>query len=188
MLPALDATANEGAECLVGNIRLDLDPVKLSSEALDLATVPLSGPQLNALEADGYRIIRPTQWPPPALADRDPVLVAGFPGAWRRQISWDTLDLPGTTKLALVHHLREDEFVCQLDPAFVDRDVVVHDDLAEDELPGMSGGPALLVRQETVVVPHLCGILKQGVAFEGGNRLLYFTRVNRIALDGTMQD
>jgi hypothetical protein len=71
--------------------------------------------------------------------------VAGCPGACRRQTSWDTLDVPGAIKLTVGHHIREDEFVCQLDPAFVDRDVADSGDLAE----------------ETLVVPPLYGILKQ---------------------------
>jgi len=189
MLPALDATVSDGADCLAGNVRLEPGAASLSTDTLDIATLRLSDAQVNALEADGYRVMRPTQWPPPTLTDRDPILVAGFPGAWRRQIAWDTIDLLGTTKLALVHHLRDDEFVCQLDPAFIDRDVADHGEpLAEDELPGMSGGPALLVRQETLVVPHLCGILKQGVAFEGDNRLLYFARLDRIGTDGVIHE
>lgn len=118
----------------------------------------------------------------------DPILLAGFPGAWRRQITWDALDVPGTTMLAMVHHLRDDEFVCQLDPAFVDRDVADYgEDIVQgDQLPGLSGGPALLVRQERIIVPHLCGILKEGVVL-GGSRLLSFARLDRVREDGSIR-
>lgn len=186
MVPALGARETDGADCLAGNVRLEPDAANLSTEALDIATLRLSDEQTRAIEADGYLIMRPGGWPPPALADRDPILVAGFPGAWREQVAWDTLDLRGATTLALVHHLREDEFVCQLDPAFVDRELDGHDNLAEDKLPGMSGGPAILVRQEAIIVPHLCGLLKQGLALEGGNQLLSFARLDRVRQDGTI--
>jgi hypothetical protein len=98
------------------------------------------------------------------------------------------MDLLGTTKLGLVHHLREIEFVCQLDPALVDRHTAEHGEVSEQDLPGMSGGPALLVRhrQETVLVPQLCGILKQGAAFDDGTRLLYFATLDRVRADGTI--
>jgi hypothetical protein len=115
-------------------------------------------------------------------------MVAGFPGAWRRPIASDTLDLPGATMLALIHHVRETEFVCQLDPAFVDRDRVdyAEDIVADEQLPGMSGGPALLVRRDPILVPHLCGILKQGTIL-AGSRLLAFARLDRVRPDGTIQ-
>src|SRR5881628_1998187 len=118
--------------------------------------------------------MRPIEWPPVGLAPADPVLVAGFPGEWRRQVARDTMDFRGTTKLALVQQIRDSEFVCQLDPAFVDQYAVERGELSEDSLPGMSGGPAILVRQEFVLIPRLCGVLKQGWDLKDGNRLLYF--------------
>ena len=94
----------------------------------------------------------------------------------------------GATKLAFIHHVHEAEFVCQLDPAFRDRYTEGHGELSDDELPGMSGGPAILVRQEKLLVPQLCGILKQGAAFEGGNQLFYFARLDRVDRDGRIRD
>lgn len=187
MAPALEAVTRTGADCLAGNVKIDVTPetVAFSEKALDVATVRLSAATVAAFERDGYLIMRPPEWPPAALAISDPILAAGFLGAWRRQVSWDAMDLLGTTKLGLIHHLRETEFVCQLDPAFVDQYTAEHGEVSEQDLPGMSGGPAILVRQDRVLVPRLCGIVKQGVAFEGGNRLLYFAKLDRVGVDGT---
>ena len=94
------------------------------------------------------------------------------------------MDLLGTTKLGLVHYLRDSEFACQLDPAFVDHYTAEHGEVSEHDLPGMSGGPAILVRRETVLIPRLCGIIKQGVIL-GGSRILYFAKLDRVQVDGT---
>jgi len=186
--PALAAVTTTGHDCLAGNVKLNLTPgeISLSADALDVATIRLHPEQIPAIEQDGYLIMRPGEWPPPSLAPMDPILVAGFPGNWRRQIAWDTMDLPGTTKLGLVQTFGEREFACQLDPAFVDQYTVEQGELSEDSLPGMSGGPALLVRHELVLTARLCGILKQAWSLGDGNRLLYFARLDKVAKDGTI--
>ena len=71
--------------------------------------------------------------------------------------------------------------------AFLDRYQTPGPDvLSEDDLPGMSGGPAFLIRQQTVIAPALCGLVKQGLALSDGNRILYFARLERIRPDGTI--
>jgi hypothetical protein len=188
VVPALQAVATAGASCLAGNVEIAVtrEVVSLSTDALDVATIRIPLEKIEALERDGYLIMRPGEWPPPTPTMMDPILTAGFPGAWRRQISWDAMDLPGTTKLGLVHQIRDVEFVCQLDPAFVDQYTAEQGELSEDELPGMSGGPAILVRQEVVLTPRLCGIVKQGWTLGEGNRLLYFARLDRVRKDGAI--
>lgn len=185
---ALGAVNTGSADCLAGNVVVQLtsDVVSLSNNVLDVATIRIPPEKIPGLEHDGYFVMRPGEWPPPSLDHTDPVLVAGFPGEWRRQIAWDTVDFGGTTKLALVQEIRANEFVAQLDPAFVDQFAIEHGELSEDSLPGMSGGPAILVRQETVLKPVLCGVLKQGWDLKDGNRLLYFARLDSVAKDGTI--
>jgi trypsin-like peptidase len=187
--PAIAAVSG-GADCLAGNVQIVVSPTtaRLSDEPRDVGIVSIDRATVAALEADGYLIFRPPEWPPLPLAMSDPILAAGFPSAGRQQVSRDALDLNGTTKLGLIHHLRETEFVCQLDPAFVDEHTTERGaELSAEDLPGLSGGPAILVRRETILVPRLCGILKQGVVFEGGTRLLYFARLDSVGKDGTIQ-
>jgi hypothetical protein len=179
--PAVDAMGR-GADCLIGDVKVNPSVVWISDEDEDVATMAISGAEVRALEGEGYFIVRPEVWPPPGLALEDPILLAGFPAKWRRRLSWDVLDFPGATTLGLVHVLRDREFV------FVDREVADHGNLPEDELAGMSGGPALLVRQQGAIVSAtLCGVLKQGHAL-GDNRLLYFARLGRIGTDGSMEE
>ena len=123
----------------------------------------------------------PSQWPPPQLVDRDPILPAGSPGAWRKQVGWNTLDVPGTTKPALIHHLREDEFVCQLDPACFDRAATdpADEPLARDELPGMSGGPRWTLTS--------AGSSSRGSPWVVTIGFCYFARLDRVREDGTIR-
>lgn len=187
--PAL-ASASRGASCLAGNVRIAVSPggARLSGQPLDVGTMTITPPIVAALQADGYLVFQPPEWPPPALAMGDPILAAGFPAAGRRQVASDALDLNGVTKLGLIHQLRETEFVCQLDPAFVDEYTEREGDLSAEDLPGMSGGPAILVRQEAILVPRLCGILKEGVVFADGTRLLYFARLSGVGADGAIRE
>ncbi len=153
-----------------------------------MATAQLSARQVAALEADGYRIVRPTGWPPPELQMDDPVLSVGFPSPWRLHVAWDQIDFRSTTKLALIHQLRPHEFACQIDPAFGEEYRTVSEEIPPaNELPGMSGGPGFLVRQKRVLVPALCGIITHRLELEDGNKLLYFARLEGIRPDGRIR-
>jgi len=187
--PAL-AAVSRGADCLAGNVRIAVSTstARLSGQPLDVGTTTISPAVVAALEADGYFVFRPPGWPPRALAMGDPILAAGFPDAGRQQVARNALDLNGVTKLGLIHQLRETEFVLQLDPAFVDEYTAREGDLSAKDLPGMSGGPAILVRQEAILVPRLCGILKEGVVFDDGTRLLYFAGLSGIGADGAIHE
>jgi Trypsin-like peptidase domain len=190
--PAVAAASSEGARCLAGNVPIELttSTADLRRADLDIATVRFPAETIPKLESDGYHVIRPVRWPPSTLSMGDPILTAGYPGRWRLQVSTDTMDFLATTKLGLVQHLGDHQFVCQLDPEYVDEASAEPSaelrTLADDELPGMSGGPALLVRREKILTPHLCGILKQGWALGDRNRLLYFARLEAIRPDGTI--
>ena len=181
-----------GVFCVVGlgeGVRLVLTPdvVSLGPEEQDIATVRLSTTQLQALEAAGSLVYRPAEWPPADLMMNDPVLAVGFPGKWRRHVSWNELEFLSTTKLALVHQLRDHEFACQLDPEYTDQyDANPTEEVSPDDLAGMSGGPAFLVRQETLVIPRLCGIVKDGWTLGDENRIIYFARLGCVNPDGTI--
>jgi len=186
--PARDAVQTSPAECLAGRVRLGLDQIALSDASLDLATIPVTETHVRLLEADGYRVVRPDAWPPASeLLMNDPILAVGFPGAWRLHLSWDEIDFRSVTKLALVHQLGSGQFACQLDPAFVERyEVGDPDSLPAEQLPGMSGGPGFLVRQDLIIVPRLCGVIKHGLDLGDGNQIIYFAPLNKIQSNGAI--
>ena len=67
--------------------------------------------------------------------------------------------------LALVHEVRDDEFVGQLDSAYViETRAVTSEELPEVALPGLSGSPAFTVSNDPakLVAPQLCGVVKEG--------------------------
>jgi hypothetical protein len=92
----------------------------------------------------------------------DPVVFIGFPKNWPVVSSWQDVDFRAVTSLALVHRVRTDEFICQLDPAYVEQYLVGWDEVPEADIRGMSGGPAFLVRNaaEKLLAPQLCGIVR----------------------------
>jgi hypothetical protein len=189
--PAREAAQDAAVQCLAGSVKLDVrGQLRLSEPVLDLATVQLSNTQMQLIEREGYRVVRPDRWPPVSeIGLNDPVLVVGFPGSWRIHVTWDQIDFRSVTKLALIHQLQPREFACQLDPAFVDQYEAEHAaDLASEQLPGMSGGPGFLVRQGLLVVPRLCGIIKQGWDLGDGNQIIYFAPMTAIRPDGGIDD
>jgi len=189
--PARERARHASIQCLAGSVKLDVgEQLTLSDSALDLATIQLSKTQVQLIEAEGYRVARPDRWPPASeIRLNDPVLAAGFPGTWRLHVTWDQIDFRSVTKLALIHQLRANEFACQLDPAFVDEhEAEQTTTLPAEQLPGMSGGPAFLVRQESLVVPRLCGIIKDGWDLGDGNQIIYFAPLTVIRPDGRIDD
>ena len=60
-------------------------------------------------------------------------------------------------------------------------------ELSVDDVTGMSGGPAFLVRWEAPKpIPQLCGIIKEGKAIAGGHLIFFFARVASITDDGAL--
>ena len=127
----------------------------------DLATIQLTSQQLRRLEAEAS-IVRPDGWPPPELHIDDPILFVGYPGALRVQVGDDTVDFRAESRLAFIHAFQDHRFVCMLDPAYRNSRQVGVEELPATDMPGLSGGPAFLVRQEQILVPRLCGIIVQG--------------------------
>jgi hypothetical protein len=133
-------------------------------------------------------IVRPDIWPTPTIRLGEGILFVGYPKSLRIVMSWRDVDFRADTKLALVHELRRDRFTCLMDPAFVDRHRVGVEDVPDDsDLPGFSGGPGFLVRQdETILTPRLCSIVSQGVNFGGGAQLITLIPLDIVQVDGTI--
>jgi hypothetical protein len=55
------------------------------------------------------------------------------------------------------------QFIAHRDPAYLTSMTRTLEDMLPLGVGGCSGGPVLLVRQTPILVPQLCGIVKQGV-------------------------
>ncbi len=173
---------------MLGQVQLQLDSrsVEMNPER-DLATARLTPKERDTLEADGFYIVRPSAWPPPAPAAGSAVVLAGYPGPWRLQLSWDELDFRSFVILALVHEVRDDEFVCQLDSAYiVETRAVTSEEPPEVALPGLSGSPAFTVSNDPakLVAPQLCGVVKEGWSLGDGNLIVKYARVDHVSRSG----
>ena len=119
---------------------------------------------------------------------------AGFVAARTNPASWSiTARLSASfaacsfVMLALVHEVRDDEFVCHLDPAYVvETRAVTSEDPPEVALPGLSGSPAFMVPNDPtkLVVPQLCGVVTQGVDLGHGNLIVRYARLGRLGPSG----
>lgn len=180
---------------MLGNHEVNLRPEDVvRARSKDLAAVHLTDRLVSKLEQD-FRIVRPASWPPPELRLRDPVVFAGFPGSWRLVSAGADVDFRALTSLALISSVNDAEFLCHLDPAYREEreePTTALEDLPEDAVGGLSGAPGFLVRNEdprTLLVPQLCGIVKEGGGGEvlgPGHRLIYFTRLDDLRPDGRM--
>jgi hypothetical protein len=152
----------------------------IDEEAIDVATVPITEHDLAAIEAAGYFVIRPGSWPPPTVHEGDGVVLAGYPVSWRAQVSWHEHDFAAVTQGLLVQSLHAAEFVAHRDPAFLDSVAVTLEDMPPLAVGGCSGGPVFLVRLTAILVPQLCGIVKQGLrpVQDAGDILFRFARLD----------
>lgn len=166
-------------------LRPAADAVNLYPER-DVATVRMTAKQRDALEADGLYVIRPPAWPPPAPVAGAAVVMSGYPGPWRLQLAWDELDFRSFVMLALVHEVRDNEFVCHVDPAYVvETRVVTPEAPPKVALPGLSGSPAFIVPNDPKVLlaPHLCGVVTQGVDL-AGSLIVRYARLDSLDRSG----
>jgi hypothetical protein len=179
------------AEVIVGhNTELTLSPEVVSfvdESAIDIATVPITQEQLAQIEAAGFRAIRPASWPPPQVAVQDGILMAGYPSPWRLEVSWHEQDFRATTLGLLVHSVHSTEFVAHRDPAYSNSVSVSLEELPILDLRGCSGGPVFLLRHEPILVPQLCGIVKQGWHVDEGNIIIRFARLDLVQDDGSVR-
>jgi hypothetical protein len=176
---------------LVGQSEIPLSARIISDrEVLDVATLRLTKPEVVAIERDGYRVWQAPSWPPPDVTAEASIIAAGFPRHGRSSISWDELDLAVETVRAFVRSAGEDQFTTHLDPEYTVRNIV--DVSAPDRPPefeGFSGGPAFIVPSDgLLVVPHLCGIVKEGgiSSLARGRIVLHYARIHRLQRNGAM--
>lgn len=187
MEAALERLREPRSHLVIGPVELrpTVDDVQLDL-GRELATVRLTPNQRDVLEADGLYVVRPPTWPPPTPLLGTAVVMSGFPGPWRLQLAWDELDFRSFVMLALVHEVRDEEFVCHVDPAYVvETRAVTSEEPPEVALPGLSGSPAFMVPNDPKVIlaPQLCGIVTEGVELSG-NLILRYARLDRLGRSG----
>jgi hypothetical protein len=176
--------------CLLGSLEATVNSDGVyASHHLDLATTRIT-PQLATKLSRDCEFVRPATWPPPTLTKGDGIIFVGFPGAWREARSWNEIDCGGRTSLGLVHSAGDESFVCHLDPEYLEVTQPAWDAATySDEMGGMSGGPAFLVRNEQgqLLAPQLCGVVREGAGSEvaPGHRMIYFTSLTTLRPDGS---
>lgn len=190
LVEALQALSREPTQVIAGPLDLTIDPASVRfSKALDIATIPITPVQVQAIERDGKRVIRPGAWPPPEPKINDGVLLTGYPGSWRLVRSWDELDFRAVTLLVLVHSVHDHYFMCHRDPDYSEPvQVDVQEEVPGLDLAGCSGGPAFLVRNESgeLLVPQLCGVISQDRPI-GDHILLQLARLDTLQTNGDMR-
>lgn len=82
--------------------------------------------------------------------------------------------------LLVVDTAREEEFVCHRDAEFVaQRQASIDEDLPPVHTPRTSGAPTFLVRKYPVLVPRLCGVVKQDLPV-GKHSLMYSAKLDAV--------
>src|SRR5262245_22661068 len=101
------------------------------------------------------------------------------------------IDLPSETMLAFVRSVVADQFIAHLEPEFT----MVHQiDVSSEPGPftfeGLSGGPVFLVPSSSVLlVPRLCGIVKEGGALSAppDRLVVFYAPLDRLERDGSLR-
>jgi len=188
---ALERDAEPRFHLLVGQSEIPLRSRLIANrDRLDVATLKLTDGEAVQVERDGYRVVHPTAWPPPDVTPNASIIAAGFPAHGRQILAWDMLDLAVETVRAFVRSAEDDQFTTHLDPEYTLKRIV--DVSAPDrppELEGFSGGPAFIIPENVpLVLPHLCGIVKEGGVSDlaPGRIVLHYARVHRLERNGAM--
>jgi hypothetical protein len=186
---ACRTAADSGYQWGAGRVRLDtVSSGTTTDEDLDLATIRIDRRRLTLLERD-YLIVRPESWPPPELRLEDGVLMFGYPKNLQRQVpAADEIDALSESRLALIERIETNSFMCLMQPAYTDRTGIPGEEIpATQEVGGLSGGPAFLVRNDDpIVTPRLCGVVSEGTNIADGIILLKVARLDNLRRDGTI--
>jgi hypothetical protein len=163
-----------------------LDPVSqliASDSKTDLAIIGLSAEQIITLEKGSEaRFLVPPRWPPNPVKEGDFVSLGGYPGSFRKVISWDTLDFTsysvGATPVSTVS---ETSIGCRFE-----RDRWVWTDkrpglVDPKELGGLSGAPAFVLRE---IHWELAGIIFE---FSEDFDIMFLRPASVIGLDGSIR-
>jgi hypothetical protein len=127
----------------------------------DVALIALRSREAAHVETAGYRVVRPAVWPSPPLPEGAGVVFIGYPGSWRLQVSWHELDFAAVTLGLLIHSVHSDYFTCHREAAYSEQLQPVNDEVPDFNLAGCSGGPAFLIEQGELLIPHLCAIVSE---------------------------
>jgi hypothetical protein len=180
--PAVDAEKAGPTDVLVGPLRVVLRgrPIWLD-RSRDVASIGMRSDEGARIEAAGYRVVRPAMWPAPPLAPGAGVVVIGYPGSWRLRVSWHELDFRAVTLGMLVHSVHSDYFTCHREETYSEQVHYVNEEVPDLNLAGCSGGPAFLIEDRELLVPHLCGIVSEDWPI-GGDILVRLSALNTLPL------
>ncbi len=145
---------------MAGPVELDLARLIAEDERLDIATLSVSAREVGILEDDDLQVVRPPEWPLPIPAVHDPVVLAGYPGEWRADLSWHELDLGAETMRAFVRSVTEEQFTTHLDLEYqVQHQIDVSEGPRPFAFAGLSGGPTFLepASPNVLAIARLCG-------------------------------
>lgn len=156
------------------------------SSKLDIATIDLQGLNLEELigsEEIGSSFFSPMQWPPNSIQQGEFVAMGGFPGVWRKHISWyETIANSWSSGATQVSLVREKHFVCQFEREYwvESFNKYGHDGLNLHELVSLSGGPVFIHRN---IYWEFIGIIYE---FSKDFDLMYIRPASLILEDGTI--
>jgi hypothetical protein len=182
----------------IGQQHLELDHVRDRDEVLDLASIDVTGLDLEALgnrSDGGAQALRPTRWPNPPVRPGEIVVVCGFPADTRELDSADRTII--SVAFPFVDHVMEvddDCFRITFDrSAWVstEDDSAAPEWVARTDLGGMSGSPVFARRDlGGVAVLEFVGTLvsvapfvpSEGVLIRSSRRLTPDGRISRDAV------
>lgn len=176
-----------GTICVVGAYVLELTGRAIyRNKSLDIATVALSQAQVQALERDGRRVIRPAKWPPQLAEEDDRIIFGGFPGSIRNIQSWDEGVFSGITSAGVVTSASADWFTYHGDPDDMSQfDVSTgREETLLEKLDGVSGGPVFRSSGTSDGTLELVGVVSQGTEVFGHPVFRFSRRLDEIDPSG----
>jgi hypothetical protein len=144
---------NKNVVTQIGDTVIDpLSQLVDENHAVDLAVIELTDKQVEGITNEGEigsRLVDGRTWPPTHVAASEVVMLAGFPGKYRRDVAYDEIVFGAFCAAGIrVHSAKEDYFTCQFEREYWVRSFGADAGAnhLEPILGGMSGGPAFVDR------------------------------------------
>ena len=169
--------------CQLNEMQIDIESRLIAEdENLDIATLRLTEAEIESVNGTS---IGHGCWPVQPPAKDEEVVIVGYPGKWRKQYSWDELEIGHIGFALKVSDVSRSKFVIEIMPKNLVFNKGAYHPNELFDFGGVSGSGTFVIRG---LSPEIVGIISRVSPPTGKPNLLVCARTDLIREDGTLPD